>query len=100
MRVLVINAGSSSLKHALVENGRSVVAAREERWEPEGAPGRHGAALRTALADADEPPDAIGHRVVHGGSRFRGATRLDTDVRRDIEALVELAPLHNLAALE
>ncbi|HYA39215.1 MAG TPA: acetate kinase [Candidatus Methylomirabilis sp.] len=39
--------------------------------------------------------DAIGHRVVHGGERFRAPTRIDADVLSAIRALVPLAPLHN-----
>jgi acetate kinase len=100
VRVLVINAGSSSLKHALIADGETILASAEERWDPGGKPGRHGAAFRSAIADGSEPPDAIGHRVVHGGSRFAGPARLNDDVRAAIESLVELAPLHNRAALE
>jgi acetate kinase len=99
VRVLVINTGSSSLKHAVVD-GRSILVAGEERWEPGAPPGRHAEALRAALADAPAPPEAIGHRVVHGGSRFTSPTRLDPGVRAEIQGLVELAPLHNRAALE
>ncbi len=94
----MINTGSSSLKHEVIE-GTSILAAGEERWEPGLAPGRHAEALHAALS-ATETPDAIGHRVVHGGSRFARATLLDAAVRADIEGLVELAPLHNRAALE
>jgi acetate kinase len=39
--------------------------------------------------------DAVGHRVVHGGERFSHSIRVDDDVRRALEALIELAPLHN-----
>ncbi len=41
----------------------------------------------------------VGHRVVHGGERFRGSTLIDTEVLRGIEACVDLAPLHNPANL-
>jgi acetate kinase len=44
--------------------------------------------------------EAVGHRIVHGGARFTGPTRIDTETLRDIEALEELAPLHNGPALE
>ncbi len=43
--------------------------------------------------------DAVGHRVVHGGDRFTAATRLDAATVAAIEALSELAPLHNAAAV-
>ena len=39
--------------------------------------------------------DAVGHRVVHGGERFPTSTLVTDDVRRHIEALIDLAPLHN-----
>lgn len=72
MRVLVVNAGSSSLKHALVDSaGDSVLRSGEERWEPDATAGRHAGALRAALADAgDGETQAVGHRVVHGGGRI------------------------------
>lgn len=43
--------------------------------------------------------DAVGHRVVHGGERFRQAVRIDARVIEEIERLSELAPLHNPACL-
>ncbi len=102
MRVLVVNAGSSSLKHALVDAGTDAIVRRgEERWDPDAGAGRHGAALRAALADAAAGnADAIGHRVVHGGPRFTAATRIDDETRAAIAALAPLAPLHTHAALE
>ena len=102
MRVLVVNAGSSSLKHALVDSATDAVLAHgEERWDPDGEPGRHARALSAALADAGGGgADAIGHRVVHGGGRFWGPTLVDDDVRAEIAALEPLAPLHTRAALE
>lgn len=100
MRVLVVNAGSSSLKHAIVDPpDGTLLASGTERWEPTADPRRHRAALRAAL-DGDGTVDAVGHRVVHGGERFAGPALVDADVRATIEALVELAPLHQRAALE
>jgi acetate kinase len=100
VRVLVVNAGSSSLKHALVDAAAGAVVARgEERWDPdEHEPGRHAAALAAALTGARA--DAVGHRVVHGGIRFIGPTVVSAEVREAIAALAELAPLHTRAALE
>ncbi|HEU4658268.1 MAG TPA: acetate/propionate family kinase [Capillimicrobium sp.] len=102
MHVLVVNAGSSSLKHALVDAAAGeLLATGTERWAPADEPGRHAAALRAALADADAAAvDAVGHRVVHGGSRFEGPALVDAAVRAGIAALVPLAPLHQRAALE
>ncbi len=60
----------------------------------EGDGGGGGAALGAA--------DAVGHRIVHGGERFQGAVRIDSAVASELEALTDLAPLHqpkSLAAL-
>jgi acetate kinase len=101
MRVLVINAGSSSLKHALIETGNdTVLDSGEERWDPGAPAGRHAAALQAALHDADQAPEAIGHRVAHGGHQFDGPANIDEQARSAIRKLVALAPLHNRAALE
>ena len=45
----------------------------------------------TSLADIA----AVGHRVVHGGERFKSSTLVTEDIRRKLEGLIELAPLHN-----
>jgi acetate kinase len=79
-RVLVVNAGSTSLK-------LSIVGDADDREE---------------LASLDQlPPDiaAAGHRVVHGGSRFRAPVLVDDGVRAAIGELSYLAPLHNAPAL-
>jgi acetate kinase len=39
--------------------------------------------------------EAVGHRVVHGGERFTHSVRVDEQVRRELEDLIDLAPLHN-----
>jgi acetate kinase len=101
VRVLVVNAGSSSLKHALVEaTDDAVLAHGEERWDPGADAGRHADALRAALANAGGQADAIGHRVVHGGRRFAGPALLNRDTRAALAELAPLAPLHTRAALE
>jgi len=97
-RVLVINAGSSSLKLSVV--GRdSATADRCEIDDWDGSPGAP--ALRAYLRRlaASEPPDAVGHRVVHGGTRFTAATLIDDEVRAGIAGLTSLAPLHQPRAL-
>jgi acetate kinase len=98
--VLVVNAGSSSLKLSLLGPGDEPLAA-EELAAPraEVDPSELRSALSGALGDAD----AVGHRIVHGGSRFRSAVAVDESVRRALGDLVELAPLHqpkSLAALD
>lgn len=78
--VLVVNAGSTSLK-------LSVVGPDDES--------------RPVASLEDAPPvAAIGHRVVHGGDRFGDPVKIDDSVIADLESLVELAPIHNRAALD
>jgi acetate kinase len=127
MVIIAVNAGSSSLKlqlvdatptrehklaHALVQRigGAATItveagkqsARRETRDVPD-----HAAALAAVLAAFREmglpEPDAAGHRIVHGGSRFTAPTKIDDGVIAALTALQELAPLHNapgVAALE
>jgi len=91
VRVLVVNAGSSSLKLRLLGPGDEPEAERDL------APGDN-EALDAALADLTEP-DAVGHRVVHGGARFHDAVVIDDDVVAALGDLTDLAPLHQPAAL-
>ncbi len=101
MRVLTINAGSSSLRHALVDAGGDTILARgEQQWDPDAGAGCHAAALGAALADAGDRAEAVGHRVVHGGERFGGPALVDAAARAAIAGLAPLAPLHTRAALE
>src|SRR5262245_6357263 len=58
--------------------------------------GESGVASVRALSDVH----AVGHRVVHGGERFRRSVRIDADVLDGIEECIELAPLHNPANLK
>lgn len=103
--VLVLNAGSSSLKHQLRGVGGDVVASgnvQRVRGGGHGDPADHGAALDAVLAGYDaEHPGAmarvvvVGHRVVHGGTRFTRAVLVDDAVEAAIDDLSALAPLHN-----
>jgi acetate kinase len=94
VRVLVVNAGSSSLKLRLLD-GDDATVGREDLPAPgDLAPG--------ALAEAVDrlgPFDAVGHRVVHGGTDFTGPVLVDGDVRGRLAALADLAPLHQPAGL-
>jgi acetate kinase len=92
VRVLTVNAGSSSLKLALVADG--------ERRAAEEIPAR-GADLDTdALAVfAERRFDCSSHRIVHGGRRFTSATVVNDEVRLVLSGLVDLAPLHTTLAL-
>ncbi len=80
VRLLVVNAGSTSLKLSVVEDGDA-----------------------TPVASLDAAPRdvaAVVHRVVHGGPRFVAPVVIDDDVAAQLAAVVELAPLHNGPALE
>ncbi len=100
MRVLVVNAGSSSLKLTLLDGDDTAIAARElDAPRAQVDPDQFRAALDTVLREAD----AVGHRIVHGGERFREAVRIDGDVEAAMRELSDLAPLHqakSLAALD
>ncbi len=92
MRVLVVNAGSSSLKLSVLDEGDEVVERQDlERWD--------GGAADVTEAAAGWDFDAIGHRVVHGGLGLTEAVVVDDAVRARIEALTDLAPLHQPRAL-
>ncbi len=95
MRVLVVNAGSSSLKLRLLDDADRILASKD-------LPSLQRADLGTALgAFLAEIPgiDAAGHRVVHGGSLFENPVVLDLAVDEALEALTALAPLHNPPSL-
>ncbi len=98
MLVLVLNAGSSSIKYQLVDSDtgdRLAGGIVEEVVD-------HAAALRDVVAEVERlgrPIEAIGHRVVHGGDVFSEPVRIDDGVVEVIRELVPLAPLHNPANL-
>ncbi|HYM82997.1 MAG TPA: acetate/propionate family kinase [Candidatus Dormibacteraeota bacterium] len=94
-RVLVVNAGSSSLKLRVVDERDEVVASMDLP-APLGTLDR--AAVSSALADIGSV-DAVGHRVVHGGTTYIGPVRVDAEVIRRLEALTDLAPLHQPKSL-
>jgi acetate kinase len=79
--VLVVNAGSTSLKLTRVD--------LEERSLPVGS-----------LEEAVGTVDAVAHRIVHGGPRFRAPVLVDDAVAAELATLTDLAPLHNAKALE
>lgn len=125
MTVLLLNAGSSSLKCTLMEAAASRVVGRASAdwagtvtrysWSgptgdarTEQVPWRgHAEAVRRTLGDLvparsgarSSPLAAVGHRIVHGGE-FTASVRLSESVRSRISALAELAPLHNPPGLE
>ncbi|MFN9547836.1 MAG: acetate/propionate family kinase [Cyanobacteriota bacterium] len=104
--VLVLNAGSSSLKAQLLESDDHPLWRGQSDWQPAAAATEAAAAaerlrdwLLPALAPWSDQLALVGHRVVHGGTAFTAPTRLTLDVRRQLAALVPLAPLHNGPAL-
>lgn len=95
MDVLVVNAGSSSLKLSLLNPADTVLAATEvEHWDSGGPP----AALASFVGGLPGV-GAVGHRVVHGGPHLEGPAVIGAAVRRAIEAATDLAPLHQPRAL-
>lgn len=128
MKVLVINAGSSSLKYQLIDTNDNCVIAKGvcERIGIEGSRlvhkptgkadavieshmANHADAIKLVLAalldrehgvisDMSEI-GAVGHRVVHGGEMFSGSVLIDEKVKQAISECAELAPLHNPANL-
>ena len=80
MRVLVVNAGSSSLKVDIVEDGETV-------------------ASHDGLPAVPPQVDAVGHRIVHGGPDLVEPVVIDADVERRLRELVDLAPLHQPKSL-
>lgn len=103
-QILTCNAGSSSLKLGLFDpSAREQIAAIELRdGEALAALSGQQKIVEAALKRARIDPQrigAIGHRVVHGGTRHVQSVRIDQTVERDIAELAPLAPNHNPAAL-
>lgn len=98
MMILVLNAGSSSLRYQLVDP-QTGTRALDGTIERLGTNDRtHDGAIREVLERASgHSIEAVGHRVVHGGERFFDSVRIDDEVLAAIEACVPLAPLHNPA---
>ena len=128
MKVLVINCGSSSLKYQLIDSDTEDVLAKGlvERIGIEGSVLTHRPAGKDKVVIEQPMEDhniavklvidalvdknhgvisdlseigAVGHRVVHGGEKFDKAVLIDKSVKKDIEELSALAPLHNPANL-
>jgi acetate kinase len=127
-KILVCNAGSSSLKFSLFDADDEVLladggidwlrkparlvfrAANQPEIREELKLEKHADAVARILDDLQagssaplQSPEglrAVGHRVVHGGERYTSAALITPEVKRAIEELTELAPLHNPASLE
>lgn len=124
MTILVLNSGSSSLRFALYRAGEdepitsghaeclnsaeaniSIAAANGEKSQKLIPIADHAAALRSIIDELrqggvlESDPDAVGHRIVHGGESFSAPALIDDEVVARIEACSNLAPLHNPSGL-
>ena len=124
MRILVFNCGSSSLKYRLIDEPgeRELAAGEAQRVGPKTAEPariihRAGAAAGTTFVDMPDHaaafsevmkllagnlalrPDAVGHRVVHGGDAFPAHARVDATTLARLAPISRMAPLHNPPAL-
>lgn len=91
MRVLVLNCGSSSIKYRLFDGEATVTRGLLERVTD------YVGSLAEVLRDLEA--DAVGHRVVHGGTRYSAPVVIDDSVVSVVRDLIPLAPLHNPANL-
>lgn len=128
MNILVINCGSSSLKFQLIESGSGRVLGKGlcdrigidgsfisfakgegDKIKKEAVIKDHSDAIKLVISALTDPVNgvissldeigAVGHRVVHGGEKFKSATLVNEEVLKAIEECNELAPLHNPANL-
>src|SRR6266478_7114096 len=127
-KILVCNAGSSSLKFSLFDAEDEVLladggidwitkparlvfrAANQPEIREKLKLEKHADAVAQILDNLQAAPSAalhslaelraVGHRVVHGGERYTSAVRITAEVKRAIQELAELAPLHNSASLD
>ena len=130
MKVLVINCGSSSLKYRLIETDTKTVickglcerigiggghfkydvAGSDKGFEKDVEFSDHNTAVDTLIKAVTDPEHgvvsdvseigAVGHRIVHGGDKFTGATYITPEVMSVIEECSDLAPLHNPANIQ
>lgn len=92
MRVLVLNAGSSSLKACIFDGGPAPVWTRRLEWK--GQPPEN---IFDSLGVSSV--DAAGHRVVHGGKKYRESAIVTPELKRAIASMAEYAPAHNCLEL-
>jgi acetate kinase len=102
----VVNAGSSSLKLRVLDGpgpAGGEVTGRADLPAVGGGDGDTDAKVITAAIESFGQVDAVGHRIVHGGTRYAAPVLVTKEVRRRLESLTDLAPLHqpkSLAALD
>ncbi|WP_261553816.1 acetate/propionate family kinase [Frankia tisae] len=101
MNVLVVNAGSASLKLRLVGPDDNLLADRDlDAPAGHADPAELDAALGELAGAGNGEPGAVGHRIVHGGTEFTQPVLVDEEVADRLRALTALAPLHQPAALD
>jgi acetate kinase len=96
--ILALNCGSSSLKYATFEGERRSAGGTVAGIGVPGGHATHGDAVHAAL-DGLPPPDAVGHRLVHGGPKLLEPVRIDETVLKLLREAVPFAPLHLPPAL-
>jgi acetate kinase len=102
-RVLVVNAGSSSLKLRVLDDDANVVAGADLPAVGDGSDGTADSATIEKAIGSFGPVGAAGHRIVHGGTEYSAPALVTPEVRDRLGALTDLAPLHqpkSLAALD
>ena len=128
MKILVLNCGSSSLKYQLINMEDESVMAKGyferighydsfvthkvngEKYKYDVIARDHGEAIKFVLKQFTDPKypvissfdeiAAIGHRVVHGGEKFKDSTIVTEEVKQGIEDAIKFAPLHNPAHIQ
>ncbi|WP_020396546.1 acetate/propionate family kinase [Thiolinea disciformis] len=106
LNILVLNAGSSSLKYQVFDMNTQQVLMKgliDRIGEAGSATVHHQAALEQIVAHLERaqlPIRAIGHRAVHGGEAFHDAALITPDMIAVMREMIPLAPLHNPANLE
>jgi acetate kinase len=97
MQILVINCGSATLKYKLFSTHQDIQLLIGGTVEINSG---YRAAVTQALETLPQAPDAIAHRVVHGGNQVTDVVRVDIALLNGLRELGRLAPLHNGPALE
>jgi acetate kinase len=100
VRILVLNPGSATLKATVVAPpDRTPAFDRTATWDTDAIDEALEAVADSAVRESGGRLDAVGYRVVHGGTRFTVAVRLDDAAVGAIDGLADLAPLHNPVAV-
>lgn len=99
MKILTINAGSSSVKYSVYDTEANTQLLHSEIERIASVEDAVREIPKLLEAQGTIVLDAVGHRVAHGGAKFRDPQVIDAEVIKDIEECVPLAPLHNPPAL-